>query len=220
MNPFVNSWMFTPAPRKKNKNPSLKSARGFTLGQNVNKHQAVPWRWRKRGAINTAMIGHQISPLSQQIIAVSVVCSEGGQKKINFVAQKRATGPRSRASWFSGLRGRSGQTCNFWNSHPAAYFFLCQLLAAGSACGPLDLTKVACGPRLASVCVKCSSQKNNTVQLVSIVSVVIWGRLEKQNTSVCWWRTSLENAAVHCKNLTRRFYFKSRTLVALKQVNK
>ena len=128
------------------------------------------------GAINTAMIGHQISPLSQQIIAVSVVCSGGGKrKKIYFIAQKRATRPQSRASWFSGLRGRSGQTCNFWNSHPAAYFFLCQLLAAGSGCGPLDLTIVACGPRLASACVKCSSQKNNKSAVGKyIVSVVIW----------------------------------------------
>lgn len=61
------------------------------------------------------------------------------------------------ASWFSGLRARSGQTCNFGNSHPAAYFFLCQLLAVGSACGLLDLTIAACGTTLASVCVKCSS---------------------------------------------------------------
>lgn len=48
---------------------------------------------------------------------------------------------------FLGSEGRSGQTCNFSSSHPAAYFFLCQLLAAASACGLLDLTKVACGPR-------------------------------------------------------------------------
>lgn len=99
-----------------------------------------------------------------------------GKKKNQFHSPKacnKASLPCQLVFW---ARGRSGQACNFWSSHPAAYFFLCQLLAVGSACGPLDLTKVACGPRLASNCVKCSSRKNNRVQLVSILCLLWYGR--------------------------------------------
>lgn len=125
-------------------------------------------------AINTAMIGHQISPLSQQIIAVSVVCSGGGEKNQFHCPKACNKAPSARAScFFSGTRGRSGQTCNFWNSLPAAYFFLCQLLAAGSACGPRDLTKVACGAKTGQRSALNVLPKKTTVGKET-VSVAIW----------------------------------------------
>lgn len=99
------------------------------------------------------MTGHQVSPLSQQIIAVSIVrlARRGRKRKKGSIPLPRSVrqGPVAAPAGFSGLRGaaRSGQTCNFSRSLPAAYFFLCQLLAAASACGLLDLTRVACGPR-------------------------------------------------------------------------
>lgn len=173
---FCQIWMFI---------PRLKSSTEEGLrvhSRTESERSSNPVTVTQAEAINTAMIGHQISLLSQQIIAVSVVCSRGRRgdltKKINFIAQKRATRPRYHASWFFWApRPVLGQTCNFWNSHPAAYFFLCQLLAAGSACGPARPDhSVACGGQdWPAFCVKCSSQKNNKSAVGKyIVSVVIW----------------------------------------------
>lgn len=78
-------------------------------------------------------------------------CALGGEKKNRFCCPKACS-----ATWlprqlgFLGFEASPGQTCNFWEANPAAYVFLYQLLAAGSRCGPRDLTKVACGSRRAS----------------------------------------------------------------------
>lgn len=110
-------------------------------------------------AINTAMIGHQMSPLSQQIIAVSVVRSAGVKKKNQF----HCPGACNKASLLRQLvfLGFEAVLVRPVISLTVIQLptFSCQLLAVGSACGLLDLTKVACGPRWASVCVKCPSQK-------------------------------------------------------------
>lgn len=66
-------------------------------------------------------------------------------------------GPALAPAGFSGLRGRSGQTCNFWSSHPAAYFFLCQLLAAGRP----DHSGMR-GQDWPALCVKCPTQEKTT----------------------------------------------------------
>lgn len=114
---FCQSWIFTPL------RPSIKASEGSLSGKMWAIEQSRDGD-ASRGYKYCNDRSSNVTAFTTNHSCVSRALSGGEKKESISLPRSVQQGLAPAPAGFSGLRGRSGQTCNFSDSHPAAYFFL------------------------------------------------------------------------------------------------